>query len=187
MTKINLLPWREQRREQEKKRFLVSFFVIIVLSICIVFLINLYDSGLVSNQIVRNQMLQNEIAVLDNQLNEMKRLEKTRELFISRMLIVQQLQTTRAFMVHVFDELINVMPSGIYLTKMEVKNDALFVTGYTASNFYVSILMKNVANNGWFHSPVLSEINKENKEDAGKNEFKLNFVLVPQIQHRVTQ
>ncbi|ARB91930.1 PilN domain-containing protein [Legionella longbeachae] len=182
MTQINLLPWREQKREQEKKLFMVLFFIVIALSIFIVFLINTYASDLVSNQLVRNQMLQDEIAAMNSQLIEIKNLKKTRELFISRMFIVQHLQSTRTLMVHLFDELINVMPSGIYLTKVEGKNDILSVTGYTESNTYVSILMKNIEINEWIHSPVLSEIKKEDRQEPANNEFKLNFVLAPQFQ-----
>lgn len=74
------------------------------------------------------------------------------------------------------------MPSGIYLTKVEGKNDILSVTGYTESNTYVSILMKNIEINEWIHSPVLSEIKKEDRQEPANNEFKLNFVLAPQFQ-----
>lgn len=185
MTQINLLPWREQKREQEKKRFIILFFVSIVISIFIVFLINSYASDLVNNQIARNKMLQTEITVMNHELNEIKKLKKTRDMFISRMFIVQRLQSTRTLMVHLFDELMNVMPSGVYLTKMEGKNDLLTITGYTESNTYVSILMKNIENNEWIHSPVLSEIKAEDKQEPAKNEFKLNFVLAPQFQFGV--
>ncbi|KTD06169.1 Tfp pilus assembly protein PilN [Legionella gratiana] len=184
MTQINLLPWREQKREQEKKLFMVLFFMSIVISAFTVFLINSYATNLVSNQIARNQMLQNEISAMNNQLNEIKSLKKTREMFISRMFVVQNLQSTRTLMVHLFDELINVTPSGIYLTRIEGKNDVLSVTGYTESNTNVSILMKNIENNDWLHSPVLTEIKKgDNKEEQPANsEFKLNFILSPQFQ-----
>ena len=42
MTEINLLPWREQKREQEKKEFLTYLVVGVVGAIIIVFLINYY-------------------------------------------------------------------------------------------------------------------------------------------------
>ncbi|MCW8410054.1 PilN domain-containing protein [Legionella sp. PATHC035] len=190
MTQINLLPWRELKREQEKKLFTIMLLVCIVAAAFIVFLINSYASGLVSNQITRNQMLQKEINAMDAQLKEIKNLEKTREMLISRMSIVQHLQSTRTLMVHLFDELIKITPSGVYLTQVEGKNDIISVTGYTESNTFVSILMRNIENDDWLHNPVLSEIKREEndkdkdkeKQQSTENEFKLTFVLAPQFQ-----
>lgn len=190
MTQINLLPWRELKREQEKKLFATMLLGCVVAAAFIVFLINSYASGLVSNQITRNQMLQKEINDMDAQLREIKNLEKAREMLISRMSIVQHLQSTRTLMVHLFDELIKVTPSGIYFTKVEGKNDTISVTGYTESNTFVSVLMKNIENNDWLHNPVLSEIkseennktNEKEKNPIAKNEFKLTFILAPQFQ-----
>ncbi|KTD74054.1 PilN domain-containing protein [Legionella tucsonensis] len=186
MTQINLLPWRELKRDQEKKLFTTMLLVCIVAAAFIVFLINSYASGLVSNQVTRNQMLQKEINTMDVQIKEIKNLQKAREMIISRMSVVQHLQSTRTLMVHLFDELINVTPAGIYLTKIEGKNDVITVSGYAESNTFVSMLMRNIENNDWLHNPLLSEIKKEEnekkKQQSAENEFKLTFVLAPQFQ-----
>ncbi|KTD67117.1 Tfp pilus assembly protein PilN [Legionella steelei] len=190
MTQINLLPWRELKREQDKKLFTTMLLVCVVVAAFIVFLINSYASGLVSNQITRNQMLQKEINTMNAQLNELKNLQKAREVLISRMSIVQHLQSTRTLMVHLFDELINIMPSGVYLTQVEGKNDVITVLGYTESNTFVSMLMRNIENNDWLHDPRLTEIKREEnnkdkdkeKQQSTENEFKLTFLLAPQFQ-----
>lgn len=188
MTQINLLPWRELKREQEKKLFTTMLLVCIVVAAFIVFLINSYASGLVSNQITRNQMLQKEINNMDAQIKEIKNLQKAREMLISRMSIVQHLQSTRTLMVHLFDELINVIPSGIYLAQIDGKNDVISISGHTESNTFVSMLMRNIENNDWLHNPILTEIKKDdddkdkNKQQSADNEFKLTFVLAPQFQ-----
>ncbi|HHT0592660.1 TPA: PilN domain-containing protein [Legionella anisa] len=190
MTQINLLPWRELKREQEKKLFTMMLLVSIVASAFIVFLINSYASGLVSNQVTRNQMLQKEINIMDAQIKEIKNLQKAREMIISRMSVVQHLQSTRTLMVHLFDELINITPSGVYLTQVEGKNDVITLSGYTESNTFVSILMRNIENNDWVHNPLLGEIKKEDnekkKQQSASNEFKLTFVLAPQFQMGIT-
>ncbi|MBN9226929.1 MULTISPECIES: PilN domain-containing protein [Legionella] len=190
MTQINLLPWRELKREQDKKLFTTMLLVCVVVAAFIVFLINSYASGLVSNQITRNQMLQKEINTMNAQLNELKNLQKAREMLISRMSIVQHLQSTRTLMVHLFDDLINIMPSGVYLTQVEGKNDVITVLGYTESNTFVSMLMRNIENNDWLHDPRLTEIKREEnnkdkdkeKQQSTENEFKLTFLLAPQFQ-----
>ena len=70
MTDINLLPWRELKREREKKQFITYLLVGLFSSIIIVFLINYYATSLVDMQTDRNQRLKNEIAQLDSQIKE---------------------------------------------------------------------------------------------------------------------
>ena len=180
MTEINLLPWREHRREQQKKVFTSMLLAGVIVSIIVVFFINSYADHLVSYQTSRNQILQNEITNLDDQIKEIKSLKQVRESLISRMSIIQNLQSTRTLMVHLFDELINVMPSGIYVTKLERKNDIVTLWGYAESNTNISILMRNIESNAWLQTPVLTEIKKmDEKKEAANNEFQLSFVLKP--------
>ncbi len=180
MTEINLLPWRERKREQEKKMFTTMLLTGFIIAAGIVFLINYYATNLVSNQTVRNQTLQTEITNLDEQIKEIKALKQIREGLVSRMSIVQNLQSTRTMMVHLFDELIKVMPPGIYVTKLERKNDVVTLWGFAESNTNISILMRSIEANIWIQNPVLTEIKKmDEKKQAANNEFKLSFVLKP--------
>lgn len=180
MTEINLLPWREQKREQEKKLFTSMLLTSVIIAVVIVFLINSYANHLIALQTERNQMIQVEITRLDDQLIEIKGLKKVKEGLISRMSVVQNLQSTRTLMVHLFDELIKVSPSGIYVTKLERKNDKVTLWGYAESNTNISILMTNIEHDDWVQSPVLTEIKKmEDKKQPANNEFKLSFVLKP--------
>lgn len=180
MTNINLLPWREKKREQEKKTFTTVLLSSVVISALIVFLVNYYADSLVSNQLGRNKILENEITVLDDQIKEIKSLKTVRAGLISRMAIVQNLQSTRTLMVHLFDELITVIPSGIFLTKVERKNDVVTLWGYAESNTNVSDLMENIEKSDYMQNPVLIEIkNMEDKKQSADNQFNLSFVLKP--------
>lgn len=180
MTEINLLPWRERKREAEKKLFTTLLIITAVVAAVIVFCINYYASGLVSNQTERNNLIQNEITILDQQIVEIKALKQTREALISRMTIVQNLQSTRTLMVHLFDELIKVMPSGVYVTKMERKSDVVSLWGFSESNTNVSLLMKNIEVNEWIQNPVLTEIKKDDeKNQPADSGFILSFVIKP--------
>lgn len=182
MTEINLLPWRERKREQEKKLFTTVLLTAAVIAALIVFLINYYASNLVSNQTARNQLLQTEIRALDQAIKEIKTLKQIRAGLISRMIVVQNLQSTRTLMVHLFDELIKVMPSGVYVTKLERKNDVVSLWGYSESNTNVSILMKSIESDSWIQEPVLTEIKKmEEKKQPADSEFLLSFVLKPKF------
>lgn len=180
MATINLLPWREKQREQDKKIFTSMLLSGVVAAAFIVFLINSYANYLVDNQTARNQMLQKEITALDNDIKEIRTLKKVREGLISRMSIIQNLQSTRTLMVHLFDELIKIVPSGLYVFKLERKQDLVTLWGYSESNTNISILMRNIENDAWLQVPVLTEIKKmDESTKAANNEFSLSFLLKP--------
>lgn len=185
MTQINLLPWRENKRQLEKKRFTAQFIACVVMALFTVYLTNKCSYRFVNNQYLRNKILQKEISNMDNQLKEIKNLAMNREKLISRMSIMQNLQMTRTLIVHLFDELTKVMPLGVYLIKMEEHNKVISITGYAESNTYISILMKNIENNKWLHHPALSEIKRADNQQAADNEFKLTFMLGSRSQQRL--
>lgn len=180
MTKINLLPWREKKREIDKKYFLMMLLSSVFMSCVFVGLFYIYATHLVNHQMERNQLLQNEITLLDAKIEEIKKLKKIREGLISRMIIVQNLQSTRTLMVHMFDELIKVMTSGVYVTKLERKQDIVTLWGFSDSNGSISDLMRNIEADEWIHNPSLTEIKKkEGKTQSANNEFSLSFILKP--------
>lgn len=192
MTEINLLPWREARREQEKKNFTTMLLASLVIAVCLVFLVNHYASSLVGDQTRRNEKLQGEINRLDARIVEIKKLKLIRDGLISRMRIVHSLLTTRILTVHLFDELIKILPDGVYLTEVKRTQNRIIVQGYSESNTNVSILMRNIQHNPWIQDPVLTDIKKsgDKTEDAAgakaasnDNEFNLSFVLKPKTKN----
>jgi type IV pilus assembly protein PilN len=180
MATINLLPWREKQREQDKKIFTSMLLSGVVAAAFIVFLIYSYANYLIDNQNERNQKLQKEINVLNEEIKEIKALKKVREGLISRMSIIQNLQSTRTLMVHLFDELIKVVPSGLYVYKLERKDDLVTLWGYSEANTNISILMRNIESDAWLQLPALTQIKKiEDSAKAANNDFSLSFLLKP--------
>lgn len=183
MTEINLLPWREKKREQEKKFFTTMLLSSVVVSAFVVFLVYSYANHLISNQTERNKILKDQINVLNEEIKEIKALKQVRESLISRMAIVQNLQSTRTLMVHLFDELIKIMPSGAYVYKLDRKKDLITLSGYAESNTNISVLMTNIENNAWMQTPILMEIKKlDDSKQAANNDFTLTFTLQPKNQ-----
>lgn len=180
MAHINLLPWREKQREQETKLFIAMLLSGIVVALFLVFILYSYSLHLIDNQTERNNMLQKEITILDEQTKEIKSLKQVKAALISRMSVIQNLQSIRTLMVHFFDELIKIMPPGVYVYQLERKNDVVTLSGYSESNTNISILMRNIESNAWIQTPVLMEIKKmDGNTQPANNDFKLNFILKP--------
>lgn len=178
MTEINLLPWREKKREFEKKQFTLYLMVGLMSAIIAVFLINAYATHLITLQSQRNLLLTTEISAMDRQILEIKDLKKLRLALIARMNIIQNLQATRTLTVHLLDEVIKIIPDGVFLYEIGRVGDKVTVLGYAESNTNISQLMKSIENSTWIDAPELTEIKRTTDlKQANENEFKLSFVL----------
>ncbi len=180
MTEINLLPWREKKREQEKKQFIIYLLVGLVSAIITVFLINYYATYLVDMQTQRNQRLKDEITQLEKQIKEISQIRKLRQALIARMNIVQNLQATRTLTVRLLDEIIKILPDGVYLYQVQRVGDKITLLGYAESNTNISKLMRSIQGSAWIQEPELTEIKKTTDTKLpDENQFKLSFILKP--------
>jgi type IV pilus assembly protein PilN len=180
MARINLLPWREKLRKQRQRDFgLVALAAVVVTAAGIGYW-HFFNQGLIDHQKDRNRFIENEIAQVDKQIAEIRELERTREKLISRMKVIEDLQVSRPQIVHLFDELVTVIPDGAYLTSATQAGKGLVLDGQAQSNARVSTLMRNVDASPWMASPRLQIIeNKEaDRQTAAGNSFKLNLTQV---------
>jgi len=174
MAHINLLPWREELRKQQKQQFAVMSLLTVVLGALVVLYAHLYTGGLIDEQIARNDYLKTETALLDKRIKEIKDLEDTRAKLQARINIIQQLQRSRPSVVHLFDELVRTLPNGVYLSGIAQKDLAVTVTGVAQSNARVSAFMRNVEASKWITSPKLDVISsKAQEQHARSNDFTL--------------
>jgi type IV pilus assembly protein PilN len=155
LIQINLLDWRAELREKRKKQFTVAVAGALVATAGVVLLGMLYMNGAIENQQERNQLLRNEIALVEKQIKEIEELEKTRNNLLARMQVIERLQQSRAQVVHYFDEIVNTVPEGIYLTKINQQGPATSIEGVADSNGRVSAYMKNLDASPWFSDPML--------------------------------
>ncbi|HEX7718931.1 MAG TPA: pilus assembly protein PilN, partial [Woeseiaceae bacterium] len=98
--RINLLPHREERRKRGRQHFAVLGGLTAVLGAVIVGAGFLYLGGLVDNQNDRNAYLKTEIAKLDKEIAEIKKLRDEIAALLARKQIIETLQADRAQTVH---------------------------------------------------------------------------------------
>ncbi len=163
MTRINLLPWREWDRQERQKQFITMVALTFVLAAAIVGLITFQMNTKIDYQNNRNQFLTNEISQLDEEIKEIRELQKVRKSLIERMEIIQDLQASRPTIVHLFTELVTSVPNGVYLKTLEQVESTLKITGEAESNARVSSYMRNLNNSEWLKDPNLDVIEIEDK------------------------
>ena len=178
-TRINLLPWREEAREERQKQFLILLAVIFALGIGIVAAFELFISGQISSQNGRNDYLQSHVRQLDKQVAEIADLEKRRRELLDRMQIIQDLQGTRPLIVRVFDEQVRTLPEGVFFESLSRTGNSISVGGVAESNNRVSTLMRNLDESDWFANPMLSTVSAAEKFGEQASYFKLNFSIEP--------
>jgi type IV pilus assembly protein PilN len=119
MAKINLLPWRVERRKQREREFYMMLLGAGVAALAALLLAIGWMDHLIGDQTDRNTYFQQQIKTLDKQIEEIQELDKTRSALLTRKEIIEQLQSNRSQMVHLFDEMVRTIPDGVRLTSMK--------------------------------------------------------------------
>lgn len=181
MAKINLLPWREERRQALKKEFLSVLALVLLLAAAAIMAVNMFFAGKITAQENRNQHLQTNIAELDRQVKEIQDINKKREELLTRMEVIQNLQGNRPVIVRVFDELVRTLPDGVYFTDLDLKGNNLSIKGVAESNNRISSLMRRADGSEWFGEPNLTAVtgDKELGEQASK--FSMSSVVTKPV------
>lgn len=173
MAKINLLPWRETERKRRQREFGMATLLAVILTGATCGGVHFIVEDMIQYQENRNNYLKREIAAVDRQIKEIDKLEKQKAELIARMTVIQQLQSSRPMIVHLFDEMASTIPDGAYLTTFEQKGSELTITGSAQSNARVSTYMRNIEGSNWLKSPILQEITSKQTDGEGLNNFKL--------------
>jgi type IV pilus assembly protein PilN len=163
ITQINLLPWREEQRQELKKQFVMTAVMTCVLSAAIVGLIHFQMQAKIDYQLSRNKFMKDEIAKVDEEIKEIKELQKVRRSLVERMEVIQDLQGSRPSIVHLFSEIVSSVPNGVYLKSLTQKGSNLKINGEAESNARVSTYMRNLQASAWLKDPNLTVIEIEDK------------------------
>lgn len=177
MIRVNLLPHREEARKARRQQFFTLIGMVSVLAALMVFLVYTIIAGYISSQEEKNDFLKREIAVLDKQIDQIKRLKEQTRALLARKQVIEALQQDRGETVHLLGELVKQVPEGVYLKSLKQDGQKVGMVGYVQSNARVSTLMRNLEASPWLERPELLEIKAVVAEKKRLNEFSLNVYL----------
>lgn len=179
MIRINLLPHRELKRAALKRQFAFLAGATAILGALVVLMGHTAISTRIDTQNSRNEFLKKEIAKVDKDIEEIKKLKEQIQALLARKQVVEGLQTNRSVEVHLLDQLARLLPEGVYLSSIKQQGDTIALTGYAQSNARVSTLMRNVESSTWLKSPNLIEIKATTVNNLRANEFSMTVKLAP--------
>lgn len=180
MIRINLLPHREEKRKARREQFYAMAGLIALVSGLIWFLGYGVINGYINTQDNKNAFLKLQIADLDKDIEEIKRLKEQTDALLSRKRIIESLQANRAEMVHLFNELAHQVPEGTYLKSIKQTGNKINLVGYAQSNSRVSTMMRNLEASPLLERPDLVEIKLVKVGTRPLNEFNLNVYITRQ-------
>ena len=166
MAKINLLPWRDELREQKKKQFIVFCVGVAALGVASVFSGWVYFDHKLSDQEQANQLITSTNQNLDVQLKSLEGLENQRNAIIERMKLIQGLQGQRPIAVRLIDEMARVTPSSLYITKFIRVGDKFTIEGKAESPNTVAEFLRNLEASAWYRNAFMNSfLAVEEKKD----------------------
>jgi len=158
MARINLLPWREERRAERKKEFLTALALVALLAVLVVIAVDQVINGVINYQNRRNAYLQQNIAELDAKVAEIRDLQRKRTELLDRMRVIQELQGNRPIIVRIMDQLVRTVPDGVFYTSLKSSSGKITVEGVAESNNRVSSLMRRMEGSDWLEEPNLDAV-----------------------------
>ena len=177
MAKINLLPWRDELREQRKKQFIAMCVGVAILGLVAVMLAWLYFDHKLNDQEQANQLITSTNQTLDSQLKTLEGMQERRNAIIERMKLIQGLESQRPVTVHLIDELVRVVPSSMYITKFNRTGDKFTIEGRAESPNTVAELLRGMEASPWFRNAFMNSFLA-----AEENKNKDTSSIVPRVE-----
>lgn len=166
MIDINLLPWRDTQRKKDKKSFLLSLVVCLLITFLILAIIHFTLGSKVKYQDRRNRILQTEINQLNNKINDLSKIKDKEKALALQLQALHALQEDQYLTVKLMNEINQIIPKGIFLQAVRKAKNQFSLQGQANSNILVSQLIKSLKESPYIISPLLHEVTTE-KTDHG--------------------
>lgn len=177
MIRINLLPHREEKRRSRQAQFIILGVISLLLGAVVWGLVHVAIGTQIGYQERRNDYLKQETLILDKQIAEIRKLKEQTKSLLERKDAVEKLQSDRASVVHLLDQMLRILPDGVYIKTIKQSGDVVNLVGYAQSNARVSTLMRAIEDSPWLEKPALVEIHATTANSARVSEFTLTFSL----------
>jgi type IV pilus assembly protein PilN len=180
MPTINLLPWREKAKQQREQKFYAVLGGAFLVALLIVGGVMQVIGSQIELQQTKNDYLNQEIAIVNQQIAEIKALRETKANLKKRMDLVERLQNTRNLPTYLFDSLAKIVSPGVYLERVERKGGTIWIQGLSESNNHLANTIRNVETSPWYRNPLLQNINARQDRLRQLNKFSMRIEIINQ-------
>ena len=180
LTRINLLPYREEIKQRKQQQFKILMLGAFAVGLGLAAATYLGIDSAISNQEGRNNFLQTEIDRLDRELGEIDKLQQEKEAFLAKKLKVEELQEKRYQAAYILDSLNTLTPDNTYLTALEAESPTSYkISGRAISDNKIAVMMRSLPSTGIFLQPELLSIKKVDNYQEFTLKSSINQVNTP--------
>lgn len=182
MMSVNLLPWREKKREIVNKRRKTVVLTSILILVFFIVIIECQYKTITHSQRYKNNQLNREILKTTEKIASQKKWQSTRNKLLSQLLMLDAIQNDLIISFRCLDGLSLLIPQGITLDKIDKKSDEVTFFGCDESANNLPQLVRNMSKTKWITSFKITEIKQSTlKSDNVLSQFKLVFSLSDKI------
>lgn len=165
MIEINLLPWRELRRAQQRKNGLLLLGFMAVMAVAFLIIAHQWIQYCSNKKQVMIQSLQAELSLLSNQASEAKRVEQQYIFYQTASHFFAKLKTSQTASLALFHQLLKNQFNDFYLTEMTRQEKKIILQGIARTTTALSQLAPYFSSNQYFLYAKVVEVKKDLHSD----------------------
>ncbi len=158
MIKINLLPYRTQRRRELILQQIVLAVIPLTLTILIIGIVWYSMNSKIENIDNKIVTIEKKIKKSKLKIKDIKKFKKKKKTIAQKMEVIDKLQKGRTGPVHVLDELSTRLPGNLWLTQLTQEGMSLRISGKALDNFSISNYMVNLEQSPYFNTITLNQV-----------------------------
>ncbi|WP_440871853.1 PilN domain-containing protein [Vibrio diabolicus] len=176
--RINLLPWRENQREEHRRRFISLVALGMLVAIGIQWGIGKFFEYQQDQQQERLDYLTHYIAELDQRIEAMKIAEQEHSKILERLKVVEGLQNGRNKTTEFMNLMPAVIPEGVYVDKIKMNDLEIEISGISDSTPKLATMLDNMERSAKLNDVEMHSI-VHGKARFGKEfqTFKVSFMF----------
>jgi type IV pilus assembly protein PilN len=178
MIRINLLPLRHSRRQEQVRNEIVvagGGLVVMCVGMCVAYL---FVHAQLSTARAENANLQRQINKTKEMVALVDEQEQMQEDLRTKLAVIKRLKANRVGPVHMLDELSQATPEKLQLTEVEEKQGKVSVVGVAVTNEIISEFLRNLEESEYFKEVYLNAIEQTEAGGAKLKEFSITARLV---------
>ncbi|RTZ13886.1 pilus assembly protein PilN [Vibrio aquaticus] len=141
---VNLLPWRDEQRLRHKKRFVLMLLGAVMVAVLAQWGMGSYLKTQAQAQQARLNYLTSYIAQLDKRINALKEVEQEHKALLTRLEVVEQLQTLRNKTTDFMNAIPTLIPEGVYVDKIKMNGQQIQISGISDTTSRLATMLDNL-------------------------------------------
>jgi len=163
MIKVNLLPFRAERKKENIRRQVSIFFLSIIFVALCMYYYNISLNNKLNAYNVKIKNIRNEVAKYNKITKEVANIKNRIDILNKKTGVIKNLELNRKEPVHLLDKMTStVIPKRMWFTSLEAKEEVVTVKGFALDNKTVADFMTCIEETKLFESVNLMTLKQQN-------------------------